>query len=293
MRDERDRQEQDRGPEEIFRALKDRPTPELDSGAVWTRLQARLEKPPQGLAARIRDFFVGEGQPGWRWAPVGLAALVMAVSWWMLPPQPVGDGAVVDLPDPPAAASRSEAENTGADEALVLLADAGDEAVAESAAEAPTPTMSMALDARLVRGYDGAMPADALPAAALGAGGADPLADLRATLAGVVPTSEYALVGRWRGEIDAEGTDAAEATVSDRYRLSYRVERTATGLRLLDVRLLGEGTPLIADAIDLEPGRLYVFGAGGADPDLVLALRLTATGPATAPGVEPGDARQE
>lgn len=265
MREEDGTREPDSGPEEIFRALRDRPTPELEPGAAWARLQARLEEPPRGLGARLRDLIGAGPSPAWRWAPVGLAALVIVAGWWALAPT-----APVEMP----VAAAPDAD-------LVLLADADDTAgdlPPTGAADTAVRPAQLRLDARLIRGFDGATPSDAMPIESLGAGGADPLADLTPTLSGILSAPDYALIGRWEGSVDPASGDPAstEATVSPRHRLTYRIERTPTGLRLLDVRLLGEGAPLIADAIDLEPGRLYVFGAGGADTDLVLALRLTA-----------------
>jgi hypothetical protein len=280
MRDEQDRKRKEVRPEKIFRALRDRPAPELDHGAAWTRLQARLEDPRRGPGARLRELLLGEARPVLRWLPAGLAVVVMAVGWWTVAPPRGGQDIVVDQPEPLRSVGAS-AEDQPRDDALVLLADAE---TAREAVDLPAPAVPIEIEARVIRGYTGTLPTDALPVESSGAGGADPLADLRPTLAGVVPASDYALVGQWRGMIDP---GAIEVAVSDRYRLSYRVQRTATGLRLLDVRLLGEETPLIAEAIDLEPGRLYVFGAGDPETELVLALRIAAMATGAEVGPEP------
>ena len=189
----------------------------------------------------------------------------------LLQPEVQRQGAV----EQPVAAESPASQSADASD-LVLLADAepGPVGARAPAPDATVPVLEpqkFVLDVRLVRGFSGAPPEEALLPPTAGAGGADPLADLSPTLAAVIPAPDYALIGRWRGDLEPGDRGAA---ISERYRLTYRVERTTTGLRLVDVHLLGGDAPRIADVIDLERNRLYVFGAGGGAPDLVLALRL-------------------
>ena len=139
------------------------------------------------------------------------------------------------------------------------------------------------LDVRLVRGYSGALPADAMASAADGAGGADRLADLRGALDGFTPFDQIALVGQWQGQVgmDGSGEDAAAtvAQLSETFALRFAAENAGTGLNLADVLLDGAGRPLVADELLLTPGRPYLFGvqAEGEDSEtgsLVLAVRL-------------------
>ena len=79
-------------------------------------------------------------------------------------------------------------------------------------ADSPPSLASRRLDVRLLRGYTGSAPADALVGETfLGAGGGSAIADVRARLRGTLPFVDYALLGRWQGRgwcLDrAVGTD--------------------------------------------------------------------------------------
>lgn len=241
----------DSGPETIFRALKDRPTGELDSHTLWRRIEGELEPRTASWGERIAAAIgLGGLQPATlRLAGVGVMALLVVGIVWLAPGNPP----------------------------------------AEMVSEAPLAELTEAnqpawiLDVRLVRGYSGTLPADAMASSADGAGGADRLADLRDALDSFAPFDQLALVGQWQGAVGTagRGDDAAStvARLSDSFALRFDAESADTGLNLADVLLDGAGRPLVADVLALTPGRPYLFGvqAEGEDSEtgsLVLAVRL-------------------
>jgi hypothetical protein len=251
----------EQGPERIFRVLKNRPTDELDSAALWRRIEADLEPhPARGIAGWFDRVAAAVGlddaQPMVpRLAVAGAVVVLMAAVIWLVPGMMQSDAT-----DPA----------TGV---------ANPAPAAEPLAAASQEWM---LDVRLVRSYDGAVPADALTSSAAGAGGADRLADLRGALADLMPFDEYALVGQWQGRVEATGTTLAQ--LSDSFELSFAAANGATGVNLADVLLDGAGRPLVANELALAPGRPYLFGvqAEGEASDtgsLVLAVRLVAVSP--------------
>jgi hypothetical protein len=250
------------GPERAFRLLRQRPTDELDSDALWRRIEGDLEPRPAGWFARlVAAMGVGDGPFG-GWAPSVpqfAAAAVIAVlavgTVWLAPTLMTSTGAAA-----------------GAGQLVPLAGGVGEGDAASTLAQ------GWALDVRLVRGYTGAAPSDALVSAADGAGGADRLSDLRGALAGLLPFEEIALVGAWRGAIEP-GSGATLARLSDAFELRFDARSATGGLSLSDVLLAGAGRPLVADALALTPGRPYLFGvqAEGEDTEtgsLVLAVRL-------------------
>lgn len=259
--------------EELFRALRGREGPELDSAAAWRRLRAAL--PERAPAA-------GALTGGWRWRYAAVAAtvlLVASVAVWQ------GWGAA--RPQDAARAVAGDAVDTARDRDLVLLAGAVPEAeaaatdaVTDAAEPAPERTAaatpgSMRLDVRLLR--EGAENAPAL-----GAGGADATADIGPTLQAVMPGREYGIVGRWQGLL-VEGV--TRAALAPGYTLSFHVDEAAAAL-LRSVQVSGDRGPLVAQEIRLEAGRVYLFGvrdaAGGVD-DLLLAVRLEPAAPPRQP----------
>ncbi len=265
MHDDRSDEENDTssGPEKIFRTLKGRPTEELDSGALWRRIEGDLEPRAASWMDRVAVAIgLGGLQPATlRLATVGaVAVLIIAVVW--MAPGLSGPGMPVTPGDD-------------------LVADGG--AAANGAGVMPADSQpAWILDVRLVRGYSGELPADAMVSAGAGAGGADRLADLRGSLDDLLPFDEIALVGQWRGTVDTTAGGAGAtmiAQLSDSFELRFAAETAGTGVNLADVFLDGAGRPLVADELMLTPGRPYLFGvqAEGEDSDtgsLVLAVRL-------------------
>jgi hypothetical protein len=284
MREDRREDAEDDGPERLFRLLRDRPAPELDAESAWARLQGALNERPDG-----QTITAGHSRARWwtrpvpQWAFAAAAVAVVAAGLWVLASDQAGistDG-IASRETPEAASIETPAEAlSGSD--LVLLADA-----MPTASDQPSPDRvgdsglvgsgpSYALDVRVIRGFDGPRPADAMPMTTAGAGGADPLADIAAMLTAVMGPPGHALVGSWRGVVE---DGAGSSAVSERFELRYVAERVGSGLRLQSVQLIGEGQPWIADEIVLEPGRSYLFGAGraatdGSATDVVLAIRL-------------------
>jgi len=256
------------GPEKVFRILKTRPTDELDSGALWRRIEGDLEPRAASWIDRVAAAIgLGGLQPATlRLAGVGAVAILLVAVVWLAP-----------------GLSGPEVPATPGDD---LLADGG--AAANGAGPMPVNTQpAWILDVRLVRGYSGELPADAMASAGAGAGGADRLADLRGALDGLMPFGEFALVGQWQGALDATdgaaGSEAMIARLSDSFELRFAAESAGTGVNLADVFLDGAGRPLVADELALTPGRPYLFGvqAEGEDSDtgsLVLAVRLLPAG---------------
>lgn len=259
MRPDDDRSQR---PEDIFRALRGRESPEIDPAASWRRLHAALPertRPTAWVAA-------------WRYGAAAAAAvLVTALALWQ-----VGalTGPVV-RPDGSGAELAGEAPTTPAgDRDLVLLAGTAD---GRAAAAAATDIGALRLDVRLLRAGAGG-------AAVLGAGGADATADIDATLRAVLPDGDYGVVGRWRGQLTRGDM---ETVLAPGHRLSFVVD-AADPHTLHRVRLVGESEPLVADEIRLDPGQVYLFGVRDADggaADVLLAVRVE-SGSADAPDGE-------
>lgn len=268
-------------PAEIFRPLREGPVNGPDSHDLWRRVEA-------GLTPRLQ----ARRPLAWRRLAYGLAAaatIVVAVSlgFYMKGPLVVTEGAaeggtVVDDP-------------VEAIQGLVFLAEeeaAAAEVARAPAEEAPTPAADAApsaprrfvVDVRLVRGFDGVPPEDALSGEALaGAGGASAVGDIRPQLLPVLPFDDYALVGRGRADV-IEGEDVV-AQLSDELSLALTGVNGAVSeedgrlVRFAGLRLVGAGRPRVAGDLALVAGRLYLFGihaSGETTPSLVLAVRVSA-----------------
>jgi hypothetical protein len=241
----------ERHSEEIFAQLHDRPTPELDSGRLWRRIEARLKPRSASLWARLF------GAPSRRPLPrsvLALAALALVVValWAALQ--------VMQTSSPQ----------------LVLLTPGEPDAAPLSS---PTTGGSVVLDVRLVRGYDGAPPDDVRSARALGVGGADALQDVRERIETLLPFGDYGVVGAWQGAVSDGGT--LDVELSEAFRLVARSAASADGaaVRLAGMELSGAGGETVFGDLNLEPGRLYLLGLfepGADDPDLVLLIRARA-----------------
>jgi len=146
---------------------------------------------------------------------------------------------------------------------------------------------TVTLQVRLVRGFNGPVPADVEAVAPLAAGGADVLADIRPVVTSL-PFEEYGLVGRWQGELSA--IQSVEAGLSGDYALSFvTTENVHSGnyVELRDVRLVGEIDLPVASILRLEPGRLHLLGVvepGDEAPSIILAIKVEAT--SDVPGTE-------
>lgn len=279
-----------RGPEKLFHELKDRPTPELDSNRLWQRVasgltprRARWWQMGSRSAAGVVDGDRSSGRPVFArlgYAVAGIAVLALA-TWagfvLMGGGQPAAPGEAGQL-----------AETAGTDAAteprlgarIVRLAPELPDVPAE-VADAGEKVGSVNLQVRLVRGFSGPVPADVEAVAALAAGGADVLADVRPEVASL-PFDEYGLVGRWEGEISA--IQSVEAGLSGDYALSFvTAESVLSGnyVELNEVRLVGEMDLLVASSLRLEPGRLYLLGVvepGEEAPSIILAIKVVAAG---------------
>ncbi|NKB87418.1 MAG: hypothetical protein GKS06_04270 [Acidobacteria bacterium] len=263
MYDDGSRSDGGRGdaPETIFRALKNRPTDEVDGDALWRRIEGDLE--PHGMRQagwfrRIAELVgLNEAPAMPQLAAAGaVVVLMLGLVWWA--PAILGPTGPVDAVAPTDGAASPVP---------------GEGAVAEVAT-------AWHLEVRLVRGYDGAEPADAIVSAGAGAGGADRLLDLRGPLAGL-PFEDFALVGQWQGAMQLNETTAA---LSDAFELTFDAEETVEGIALANVMLSGAGRPLLADELTLAPGQPYLLGvqASGETDDvgsLVLAVRLVPADP--------------
>ncbi len=143
-------------------------------------------------------------------------------------------------------------------------------------ADSPPSLASRRLDVRLLRGYTGSAPADALVGETfLGAGGGSAIADVRARLRGTLPFVDYALLGRWQGEAGAltELSEPIEAELAPGYVLRFSV---ASDGSLNDVTLIGAGQSQ-GGSLRLEAGKIFVIGfpdIGEQVTSLVVALRL-------------------
>lgn len=274
-------------PEQLFRELKDRPTPELDSDRVWQRVASGL------TPRRARWWQMGSSSGAGRpvlaqlgYAVAGIAVLALA-TWAGFALMGGGDPAV-----PGEAGQLAEASGTVAPAVPTLgarivrlapeLPDVPAAAVNEN-----EEMGAVNLQVRLVRGFSGPVPADVDAVAPFAAGGADVLADVRPAVASL-PFEEYGLVGRWEGEISA--IQSVEAGLSGDYALSFATaEKVLSGnyVELTDVRLVGEMDILVASSLRLEPGRLHVLGVrepGEDAPSIILAIMVEAAG--DTPGTE-------
>ncbi|MFQ5744639.1 MAG: hypothetical protein ACE5HV_13770 [Acidobacteriota bacterium] len=292
-----------RGPDPgvLFAPLRDRSTEEVDGGALWQEIASRLE--PRRHVGWRRPLAAAAWPPAGRRLAVygyGLAAvatLVLAVWIGAAVWRGTGSGppsrpqALAQVPETGAAPSATETSEQVEGSRIVWLQPAGSEG---STTPAPAPADTpLRLQVRLVRGYGGVAPraggdratADAGEAAdelALGAGGADLLADVRSGVASLLPYDRYGLVGRWEGGLAAG--QAVEAVLSESFSLSFvAAERVADEpLELRDVRLRGVGQTLVAASLRLQPGRLYLLGvvpAGEDVPSLILAVEASAPRP--------------
>ncbi len=249
-----------RQPDDVFGDLRDRPTPELGSGALWRRIEAQLA--PRS-ASRWSGWLFGVGgqtAPALRLA-YGLAAIAgIALVGWMastLMTAPPEESQFVML---------TPAEPAGA-------------APPEPGRGAPaTSTMDpMRLDVRLLRGYDGAPPEEVIAAAALGVGGADALYDVRADIEILLPFESYGIVGAWQGPVTTG--EALDVELADDYRLvAGSVEGSSEPgevLRLNAVELVGADQESVVVDLRLEPGRPYilVLAPGAETTDLILLIR--------------------
>ena len=270
----------DHEPEEIFHALRDRATPELDEKALWRQLQSRLEprRPARWVRWRPWDTVVVLPTPTWRMAGAAVAVAVVAVVLWQTPGRvPVSEQLTVGDPDSGAAAPADATLSPRfpiAERELVLL-EGPDERT-----QPPAQARTWRLEVRLVRGFNGQPPTEAMGQGFNGAGGANALADLRATLSATFPYTNYVLIGAWSGEPER---GAGTIELSPGHRLAFIAERTdADGtLTLRAVRLEGESEPLVADELILAPGGPYLFGVrpgseSGTDGSLVLAIVVRA-----------------
>lgn len=268
--------ERERDATRIFRELKNRPTPELDSEQAWRRLRTRMP----ARAPRRANLFLPAGRLSWALAATAVLAVALVAMW-------------------PAALDEATSPVDGSSD-LVLLADAAPVDARSVVTATPGPegepaTASSALalaglelEIRLVQGYDGTPPPGARPEGLAGAGGASEVADVRATLRAILPFPELAMLGSWRGEVTP---GAGSAALSETYGLEFELVQAAVAAAgdgaapsatrdqplLRGVRLVGGGQPLVAEELALEPGRLYLFGVReqGSEPgSLVLAIRL-------------------
>ena len=254
------KQDSDRGPETAFASLRDRPAPELDSHGLWQRIEAQLTPRSSPLWARL---FPGAGRrrPALRLA-YGIAAVaVLALAVW----------AALSLLQPVESVSR-----------LVLLTPAEPGPAATPTTLAVAAAGELVVDLRLVRGYDGAPPADVRAAQQLGVGGADALRDVRSRIESLLPFEDFGVVGTWQGAVS--GGDAIDAELSSVYRLLAQSADAGDGsaLRLNGIELAGADGESVSGDLTLEPGRLYILGVlspGDDTPNLVLLIRADASLP--------------
>ncbi len=252
-------------PEAGFRALADRPTPELDADRLWLRLEDRRGRTPG--SRRSRRSGLSPVWLAWAAAAAALVVLVWAGGWV----GPAEGGSRLVLLEPAGDLSG---------EAAPLGEPASPGQAAGAAVEGAGNTV-LELDVRLVRGYEGAPPAGVRDAATAGAGGADALLDARADIESLLPFESFGLVGAGRAELPGSGS--LEIALSGDYRLlagSVEFADSAEGtVRLEGFELVGAGQDSTSADLSLEPGRLYVLGVvapGSDEPDLVLLLRARA-----------------
>lgn len=248
-------------PEKIFRVLRRSRAAEADSEALWRRIEARLEPPSPATASRLlQPLTAATRRPGLQLAGAVTAIAAVAIAiWW----QPIRVGETAPLIAMPAPVA----------DALVSVWE---------------------LDVRLVRGFDGAPPADVRPEVVDGAGGASRLADLRADLASLVRFEDFGLVGEWTGEIqEADG----EVPLSNSRALAFElvgVDADNGALQLRNVWLEGEERLKVASEMTLTPGDPHVVGVRpGAEVETGGLFLAIAVRPRAAPATEPADGPQE
>lgn len=283
-------------PDHLFEELKDRPTPELDSDRLWQQVASGLT--PRRARRWQLGSWSGVGIAAGQRAPVrpvlarlGYAAAgitVLALASWagfalLGGGQPVAPGEVAQVAEAPEPEATGE-PTLGA--RIVRLAPELPE-VPAVALDGGGNIGTVNLQVRLVRGFNGPVPADVEAVAPLAAGGADVLADIRPEVTSL-PFAEYGLVGRWEGELSA--IQSVEAGLSGDYALSFATaENLVSGnyVELSEVRLVGEMDLLVASSLRLEPGRLYLLGVvepGDEAPSIILAIKVEAA--SAAPGSE-------
>ncbi|MGD8331390.1 MAG: hypothetical protein PVJ49_18300 [Acidobacteriota bacterium] len=241
----------DRHPEEIFEYLHGRPTPELDSGRLWRRIEARMA--PRSASPWVRLLGMLSRRPAPRLASALAALAVVAFALWMV----------------------LQVLQTSSSQLVLLTPGEPDAAPLSS----PATSGNLVLDVRLVRGYDGAPPDDVRSARALGVGGADALQDVRERIETLLPFGDYGVVGAWQGAVPDGGT--LDVALSETFRLVARSAASTDGaaVRLDGIELAGAGGETVFGDLNLEAGRLYLLGLfepGADDPDLVLLIRARA-----------------
>ena len=277
-------------PRDVFRGIGAGEPGEIDSRRMWRRLEAALSSESRDSATAEASTASGSSPataaalPGsGRYALAAAAAAVVVVS--------VGVWAGVSSLRYDSGAPRPASGDTTGE--LVLLAPpatltpvgtagmpatrADDPSRSDELIEPGPTTAAPRFEIRLVTGYEGAPPADALSAAADGAGGVDRLADVEGTLRAVLPQERFALVGEWSGTAEPGAT--SRLRLSDRHSVEFTAEaHPDTGsVTLRNMRLITDGRSDAASSVALQPGALYLFGAarsGGAHPTLALAIRL-------------------
>jgi len=162
-----------------------------------------------------------------------------------------------------------------------------------AAGEAPADEVALLredlrLQVRLIRGWDGEPPADVQQHDALGAGGADALADVRSQIEGLLAYQSYGLTGRWQGTPGEELREGIELATGARMQIAaLTVARDAgtVSVDLVGLRLRVDGEELTTPRLRLVPGRVYLLGLPeerqSLGPSRVLAVQA---GFAEAPG---------
>lgn len=263
---------------DIFKALRESPVEEqFDREAVWVRLQADMRAgDPADVAAPgfWRRLYPGAWSLGWQLA--GAAAVVLAVSALLMPAfralegDDMGDDLVAGTAAPEAASPAEPPPGPAiGPEPLVIVPDDALEVAPESSDAPELPVEGYRLDLRLVAVAAGT-DAAALPAA--GAGGADALRDILATLRASLPDRSFALVGSWAGVL-APGAQRADLDDRTEIRFESVQEEDGDAVVIHDVRLASTGA-LVAERLALQPGRVTVIGVPGAGGERLLALRL-------------------
>ena len=175
-------------PDRLFQELKDRPTPELDSDRLWQQVASGLT-PRRArwwqMGSRSGVGLAGGERAGSRpvFARLGYAAAgitVLALATWagfalMGGGQPLAPGVAGQIAEAP------EAETTGEPflgARIVRLAPELPDVPAVALDEGGE-MRTVNLQVRLVRGFNGPVPADVEAVVPLAAGGADVLADVR------------------------------------------------------------------------------------------------------------------
>jgi len=283
-------------PDQLFQELRDRPTPELDSERLWQQVASGLtprrarwwqmgSRSGVGLAAGER----APGRPVFArlgYAVAGITVLALA-SWAGFALMGGGQSVAPEVAGQIAEAPEAETtEESSLGARIVRLAPELPDVPAVALDEG-VEMRTVTLQVRLVRGFNGPVPADVEAVAPLAAGGADVLADIRPVVTSL-PFEEYGLVGRWQGELSA--IQSVEAGLSGDYALSFvTTENVHSGnyVELRDVRLVGEIDLPVASILRLEPGRLHLLGVvepGDEAPSIILAIKVEAT--SDVPGTE-------